>query len=274
LSNLKTRTFTSMRSLGIFRDTRERAIGGEVGTWLMDGAVEEVRGFEGRKAVVDVALESVFNKLKTQHKEAVDKERNRRQEESDEKERVRVAEEMAKEEKRLAEERARIKELQDNLRLRIVELMSSSKTPVAFANVDFVDIDGGSNPALGTLGGTSGEIMLSVYSWASFLHSRDDKVTDDQLTEMVENVIKAMTVEKIAVNHLALTGQADPLSGNVQDDYTNNEALRDDIVNDVVNAIGGAGLTMDCLHRMEEGELDIDVLNHIKKELVRFACTT
>lgn len=263
-----------MRSLGIFRDSRERAIGGEVGTWLMDGAVEEVRGFEGRKAVVDVALESVFNKLKTQHKEAVDKERNRRQEEADEKERVRLAEEKAKEEKRLAEERARIRELQENTRVRILELMAGNKTAVAFANVDFVDIDGGSNPALGTLGGTSGEIMLSVYTWASFLRSRDDKVTDDQLTEMVEHVIKALTVEKIAVNHLALTTLGDLSTGNVVEDFTNNEAERENIVNAVADAIGGSGLTMYCLHRMEEGDIDIDLLEKIKRDLVRLACTT
>lgn len=162
LSNLKTRTFTSMRSLGIFRDSRERVIGGEVNTWLMDGSIEEVRGFEGRRAVVDVALESVFNRLKSKHKDAVDKERNRRQEEADEKERQRLAEEKAKEEKRIAEERARIRALQEETKSKVMDLLGGSKSAIAFANADFVDLDGSANASLGTLGGTTGEIILSV----------------------------------------------------------------------------------------------------------------
>lgn len=153
-----------MRSLGIFRDSRERAIGGEVGTWLMDASIEEMRGHEGAKAVVDVALETVFNKLKAQHKSAVDAEKGRRQQEADEKEQARLAAERVKEEKRLAEERKRIKAEQDNTKAKIMDIINGSKSSVQFASNEFCDLDGNGTAAVATVGGTIGEVVLTVYT--------------------------------------------------------------------------------------------------------------
>lgn len=109
-----------------------------------------------------MALETVFNKLKAQHKEAVDKERNRRQEEADEKERQRLAEELAREEKKRAEERKRIKAEQDVTREKVMAILEGSKNPVTYATTEFSDLDGGATASLGTVGGSVGEVMFTV----------------------------------------------------------------------------------------------------------------
>lgn len=112
--------------------------------------------------MVDVALETVFNKLKARHKEAVDKERSRRQEESDETERQRLAEEKAREEKKKAEEKSRIKAEQDETKGKIMGILEGGKNPVVFATTEFADLDGGANASLGTVGGSVGEVMFTV----------------------------------------------------------------------------------------------------------------
>jgi len=194
-----------MHSLGIFRDSRERAIGGEVGTWLMDASIEEMRGHEGAKAVVDVALESVFNKLKAQHKSAVDAEKGRRQQEADEKEQTRLSAERAKEEKRLAEERKRIKAEQETTKARIMEIINGSKGTVQFSANEFCDLDGNGTAAVGTVGGTTGEVTLAVYTWVNMMQKNDTSISDDQLDEMIEAVVKALNADKVTLAHHALT---------------------------------------------------------------------
>lgn len=105
------------------------------------------------------------------------------------------------------------------------------------------------------------------------MQTRGDKIPDDQLAEMIDNVIKALAVEKISVNHMDISQQLGEIStGNVQEDFTNNEDARESIMSFVSDNL--AGLTMDIVHRAEDLDIDFDLLEKIKKEIVRLGCST
>lgn len=105
------------------------------------------------------------------------------------------------------------------------------------------------------------------------MQARGDKIPDEQLAEMIDNVIKTLAVEKINVSHLDLSQQLGERStGNVQDDFNDNEADRDRIVSALSDSF--AGLTMDIVHRAQDLDIDFDLLEKIKRELIRLACST